>query len=590
MIPATEGVKKMTDQPAENMLGTSTRLSRETLPAVFDYAIERYGSSVAMKSHYPWGYQSIAYEELGRLISFLGAGLISRGLDKGDRVALLAGNSPEWAVSYAAVTLCGAAVVPMDTQLKENEIRHLLLHCEAKFLVTSLRIFSSCIEGMHLEGVQVIVIGEGESKLGDANLGEIMALGKEKINGGEDDFFRRKAEVDPDDIAAICYTSGTTGRPKGAVLLHRNIVSNIEAIQERLPCRTDDVFLSLLPLHHTFATTCNLFTPLYSGGTIVFGRSMKPRDIREDIKLEKVTILVGVPLLFEHIAGYMRSKSNKITRMKLLFSGIIASITYRLGSLFKKTIPKNLLSSFGLGSIRFCVSGAAALRPDIERAFSKLGLPILQGYGMTEASPVIAANPLDKIKRGTVGPPLPGIEARIEGPNDEGIGEIIVKGPNVMKGYFKNPEETGTTLIEGWLYTGDLGRIDPDGYITIVGRKKSVIVTAGGKNIYPDELEAHLNKNPYILESMVLTFKDRKGNDRIGVIIVPDYDALGASERLKDKLTEDNIRMIISSEIKKICSELPEYKRIVNFQMRDEELPKTTTRKLKRHLVKWIEE
>lgn len=584
----------MADLSEANSQHIRSSLKKQTLPALYDHAVTRYGSSLAMKCRYPWGYQSISYEELGNLISYLGAGLIERGLMRGDRVALIGGNSPEWGIVYAAVTSCGGVVVPLDILLKENEIRHLLMHSEARFLVASRRIFEEQIEEMHLEGVDIIIIGEGDSKEKSITLSEVMAAGKAKLGEGSSGFRFSSSEVEPEDVAAICYTSGTTGQPKGAVLLHRNIVSNIEATRLRLPYNENDTFLCLLPLHHTFATTCNLLAPLFSGSTIVFARSLKPRDIKESIEKEQVTILVGVPLLFEHFEDYMKAMKAKVPKYKRILFKISTGITSGFARLFRRRTAvspaRKRLEVMGLGSLRFCISGAAPLRSDTESAFRSIGLPILQGYGMTEASPVISVNPVGKIKSGTVGPALPGVEVATDQPNDEGIGEIVVSGPNIMREYFKNPESTRQVLREGKLYTGDLGTIDAEEYITIVGRKKSVIVTAGGKNVYPDEIEILLDESPYILESVVLSLKDKRGNDRIGAVIVPNYDALGISEELKKDRSEEHIRSIISAEVKRVSATLPEFKRILDFQIWDEELPKTTTHKVKRHLVKWIEE
>ncbi len=570
-------------------------LGVQTLPALFDQAVERFSTSVAMKSRYPWGYQSITYQKFGRLVSFLGAGLIDMGLEKGDRAAILAGNSPEWTISYAAAAACGAAVVPLDTNLNENEIRHLLLHSESSFLFVSTLIYDRYVEAMHLENTHVIVIGESAASNDRVEtLKAVTAVGEERINSGGGEFFRRKSEVKPDDIAAICYTSGTTGQPKGAALLHRNITANIDSIRRRLPISNLDVFLSLLPLHHTFAATCNFLTPLSCGSTIVFGSSMKPRDISEDVTRDRVTIFVGVPLLFDHMLSSMKRAMTPMATtgnvVKRLFRGMVAG----LGRIFRRkskgaatgkmTRPKYL------ESIRFCISGAAALRPDTEAAFASIGIPVLQGYGLTEASPVVSVNPLDKPKNGTVGPPLPGVEVEIYSPNSEGIGEIVVKGPNVMSGYYLNTEETGKVLKGDRLFTGDLGIEDAEGYITVVGRKKSVIVTDGGKNVYPDGLEIRLNKSPYIMESIVMSVKDEKGRGSIGAIVIPDYDMFGSSPPFEGKLTEENVRAALSEEIKAICSDLPGYMHITEFQIRDQELPKTTTRKVKRHLVKWIDD
>ncbi len=574
--------------------GRTTSLGLQTLGSIFDYAVENFGQSVSMKSHYPWGYQSISYQELGRLINFLGAGFVASGLEKGDRVALIAKNSPEWTIVYAAVTSCGGVIVPLDIQLMENEIRHLLLHSEAKHIITTPGIYSEKLEDMRLEGVVRIVIGDETSIQGVVTLGELMALGKRKINDGDGDYFRRKSEVRPDDLAAVCYTSGTTAQSKGVKLLHRNITSNITAIHRALPLRNDDVYLGLLPLYHTFATMGNFLIPLSTGGMIIFGRSFKPRDIREDIMRERVTIITGVPLLFSHMAAALRREIDEAPKRKQFLFRVLSGISSGLGRLFRKNVGravfKNRLSESGLGSIRFCISGGAHLRPDVEESFNSIGLPMLQGYGITETSPVISVNPLGKAKRGTVGPPLPGIDVKIKDMNDEGIGEILVRGPSVMQGYYKNDEATAAVIKDGWFHSGDLGMIDRDGYITIAGRKKSVIVTSGGKNVYPVELETLISSSPYVLECVVLPIKDHKGNDAVGAIIVPDYDALGATEKLKGDKSEETIHSVIREEIRNVCSQIPEYKHISDFLIRDQELPKTTTHKIRRHLVQWIEE
>lgn len=573
---------------------SGAELPFKTLPALFDHAVEQYGPRVAMKRQQAWGYQSITYGEMGRLISYLGTGLIERGLDKGDRVVLIADNSPEWCLVYAAVTSAGGIVVPLEIHMRENEIRHLMLHSESKFLVTSPQIHSDQIEGMNLQDVQVIVIGEKESGLGGTSLGEVMAEGKERINSGSGTFFNRKAGIAPEDTAAICYTSGTTGQPKGVVLLHRNLISNTKALLDRFSITEDDVFLCLLPLYHTFATTTNFLVTSASGCSVAFARSLKSRDILEDIEREGITVLIGVPLLFEHFAVSIRKGIEQASAGKRVLFKALKGVAAGIGKLFGRNVGKIFFgkqrAKGGLGSLRFCVSGAAALRRDVEDAISSIGLPILQGYGLTEASPVVTVNPPGKPKKGTVGPALGGVELKLSNPNEEGIGEVTVRGDNVMKEYWRNPEATRETLRDGLLYTGDLGTLDRDGYLTIVGRHKDIIVTSGGKNVMPQEIEQLLYNSPFILESIVLGAKDKRGNDRVAAIIVPDYDTLGSEPSLKDNLTEEDIKSVISEEIKKVCGDLPDYKKIFDFQIRDEELPKTPTRKVKRHLVTWIKE
>ena len=568
--------------------------SIETLASLYDYAVREYGKLPMMKKKHSWGYQAISYNEFGRLISFIGTGLIERGLKTGTKVAIIAENSPEWALVYAAVTASGAVIVPLDAQLNENEIRHLLLHSEARFLVASEKVFNEKIDSMGLRDIDVIVIGEKKSSTGFTSLGDLMASGKEIINRGEGEFFKKKSDVTADDIAAICYTSGTTGTPRGAVLIHRNITADVKGCVERIPADSKDVFLNLLPMHHTFSTTTNILVPISIGASIVFGRSMKPRDIKEDIQRENVTVLIGVPLIFEHIISSLNKTISEKPKQKQLLFAAVKKIASSIGRLFKRNVERKVfakqLDSSGLGSLRFCISGAARLRRDVEDAMFSIGLPVLQGYGMTETSPVISVNPLDRPKKGTVGPPLPGVEVKIENPDENGIGEILVRGANVMKEYYRNPEATAEALRNGWLHTGDLAKIDKDGYITFVGRKKSVVVTEGGKNIYLEELESVLNGSPCILESAVVPVKDNRGNDSIAAIVVPDYNTLSSDGRFKGNLSEELITETIAYEIKRLCSELPDYKKIRDFQIRNEELPKTTTQKIKRHLVKWVEE
>jgi long-chain acyl-CoA synthetase len=568
--------------------GVFDELGLETLPDLYDYAVSMFGPSILLKKHHPWGYQSIAYQEFGKLISFIGAGLVEAGLDKGDRVILIAENSPEWILVYAAVTSCGGVLVPLEPRMKENEIRHLMIHSEAKFIIASRKVFIESIEQMSLGDVKTIVMGDEDVPPGAITLGLVMATGKDKIGSGDATFFKRKSETRPEDTAAICYTSGTTGQPKGAVLLQSNLMSDLESLHSGVFIARDDVFLTVLPLHHTFASMVNFLVPVFRGSMIVFARSIKPRIIIEDVQREGVTLVVGVPLLFEHIALLFAGAAGAAGAKK----GLVAKIKGWFGRLFGggKAAPALTGAAEGLGNIRFCISGAAGLRADVEAALMGAGLKVLQGYGLTEASPVVSVNPFEKPRAGTVGPALPNVFVAIDSPNEEGVGEIVVRGKNVMKEYFKNPGATAEVLRDGALYTGDLGRLDKDGYLTIVGRKKSTIVTAGGKNVYPDEIESLLSSSRMILECIVMPVDDRKGNARPGAVIVPDYDAIVSAYGGEGPVSEETIHEVISGEIKQLCADLPDYKHINVFQIRDTELPKTPTRKLKRHLVKWTEE
>jgi long-chain acyl-CoA synthetase len=569
-------------------------LRSDTLGALFEAAVKRWGGRVAMKRRCGESLETILYDEFGSLVSRLGTGLIARGLAAGDRVALLSENGPAWGLVYAAATSCGAAIVPLDTQLGGNEIRRLLAHCGAKFLFASRSLLDERLEQGSLGEARLIVIGERNGIPGSSALENLLAEGGALAAGEPGAFEEHAARVRPDDVAAICYTSGTTGQPKGVVLSNRNLVSNVEACRRRVPFLETDTFLSILPLYHTYATTCNLLAPLSTGAAILFGRSLKSKEIREDIEREGVTVICGVPLLFERMARSIeKSLEERPAGARLLFSmaaPAVAALSRLTGRNVARSLFRAKLEASGLGSLRFCVSGAAALKDDIDRTLWSVGIPILQGYGMTEASPVISVNPLERPCRGTIGPPLPGVEVRIGEPNGEGTGEILVRGPNVMREYLENAEATADVLRDGWLHTGDLGRLDRRGYITFVGRKKSVIVTAGGKNVYPDELESILNGGWCILESVVLPTTDRKGNDQVAAIVVPDYEALSASRASAGNLTDERVRELVTAEVRSVCTGLPEYKRIREIRIRNEELPKTSTRKVKRHLVAWTKE
>ncbi|MBD3179700.1 MAG: AMP-binding protein [Candidatus Latescibacteria bacterium] len=562
----------------------------KTIPDLFEFGSKQWSRHTAFRKKHPWGYQSITYEEFNRLISFLGAGLIRRGLSTGDKVILIASNSPEWPLVYGAVTSAGGVVVPLDPSLAENDIRHLLMHSGSRFLVTDPEIYLNRIRQMHLKQTRVILIEEGNTDSEVDQLGEIMAEGKESINDGESAYFKRRTAVSGDDEAAICYTSGATGSPKGVVLLHRNIISNIESIRNTIPIIDNDNFLCMLPLYHTFSTTCAFLTPLACGASVVFCRSLKPNSIIEDILNEEISVLIAVPLIFEHMLEKIGKKGKKESDQD---KGTLSRLFIKIRSTFNRLLGrKKAGQSAGkvFSSIRVCISGAAPLRPDIENALLASGLSLLQGYGLTEASPVVSVNPPDRVKPGTVGPPLSGVEVTIDSPDENGIGEVVVEGPNVMKGYFNNPEETSRVLKNGRLYTGDLGKLDNDGYLTIKGRKKSVIVTAGGKNIYPAELESRLEKSEYVLECAVIPAQDRRGNSRPAAIIVPDYDALDYSVDIEKPLTDGKVRDIIAEQVGKVNAQLPDYKRISEFQITDGQLPRTTTNKLKRHMISWIRE
>jgi long-chain acyl-CoA synthetase len=351
-----------------------------------------------------------------------------------------------------------------------------------------------------------------------------------------------------------------------------------------------DNFISILPLHHTFECTCGFLTPLSIGASITYARGLASKQIVEDIKNNKATILLGVPLVFEKMfAGITKEIAKKPQFTRAVFRTI-----YGVSKLFKKTLNveaggklfSGLREKAGMSSLRLLVAGGAPMIPDIAEAFNALGFRLIQGYGLTEASPVLSFNPFETYKNNSIGIALPGATLKIDQPNAQGIGEIIAKGPMVMQGYYKNPQATAEVLDNGWLKTGDLGWVNDEGFYFITGRLKNVVVTPGGKNVYPEEIEFVLNNSPFILESLVLGRPlEGGGGEEIEAIIVPDLEYFSARAAEKNiNLSEQNIEKTIKLEVAKACTELADYKRVKYVIIRDEVFEKTSTRKIKRYL------
>jgi long-chain acyl-CoA synthetase len=388
------------------------------------------------------------------------------------------------------------------------------------------------------------------------------------------------ANILPDDLAAIIYTSGTTGVPKGVMLTHENIVSNFVTTAKLFKLGPGDNFLSVLPLHHTFEATAGFLGPFYMGCTITYAESLKSHNLLTNMQETGVTIMCGVPLLYNlFYQGILREVEEKGPLAGLLFSGLIgiskalpfAPIRRKMFSMIHKKLG---------GKIRFWVSGGAAIDPEIIRGFEVFGITILQGYGLTESAPILACCTLENNRIGSVGKPLSNVELKLT-PE----GEIIAKGPNIMKGYYKRDDLTEEVIKDGWLYTGDIGRIDEHGYVYITGRIKDIIVTGSGVNVYPDEIEFFLNKLPGVKESCVLGIKIkegvRRGMEEVWAVLVPDIEYFK-----KKNIAQDKAEKIIKEEIDKLNEKLTEYKRIANVIIKNEDLPKTTTRKVKRFQVR----
>jgi long-chain acyl-CoA synthetase len=504
----------------------------------------------------------------------------------GSRIGLLGENRPEWAIGYLAAVSQGIVVVPLDPQLKPEGHRHILHDSASSACITTAQYLGRILElKPALPDLSRIICMD---IIADRPSGVEFLDDLEGIGGDSAAIPHRGPGLK--DVAAIIYTSGTTGQAKAVVLTHRNLMSDVDAQYRSILYDERDNFLSVLPLHHTFESTCGLLVPLYNGATVTYARSLKSRDIVEDIRDSRTTVLLGVPLLFEKmLAGIYRAVSERGLATRLLFwtlHGFSRTLRTSTGLKGGREFFGAFRRKAGLSTLRLMISGGAPLAQSVARDFETLGFPLLQGYGLTESGPVLCLNPPARPRNETVGPPLPTVEIRILEADRNGIGEVLARGPMIMQGYYRNPAATGEVLRDGWLHTGDLGCIESDGYLRIVGRRKNVIVTAAGKNVYPEEVEAALLKSPYISEILVLGItKPNTNHEEVHALIFPNYEELDRyGNRGGRRLDNEGVEDLIRQEIRRVSAELPDFKRVKGFEIRSEEFPKTTTRKIKRYL------
>jgi long-chain acyl-CoA synthetase len=512
--------------------------------------------------------RTYSYEEILSSAKSIASYLSKKGVNKGDRVSILLEGRPEWGIVYLGISFIGAVAVPIDIQLSAEEVSNLLEDSVSKAIFISEKTFKIYEDAMKSFLIESINIDSEEFS---------RILKYPHLNSFP--------SIAPDDIASLIYTSGTTGMPKGVMLTHGNFLSNVKSIQEARIIDERDCLLSILPLHHSYPFMINFLFALLSGARVVYLQSLKGPDILKTISGKDVTALVGVPQLF---AMFRRGMLDRIGTTPPPFKWIAFSLLrlsgfmrHKLGINSGKIIFSKIHKRFGK-RFRFFVSGGAKLDPNVSEDLQALGFTILEGYGLTETSPVISFNPPDKVKRGSVGLPLPAVETKILKPNDEGTGEIAVRGPNVMKGYYRNQEETDKVIKDGWFLTGDLGYIDRDGYLYITGRSKEVIVLSSGKNINPEEIEKHYLQSQLIKEICVFGEGRTSGiADALKAVIVPNI------EYMKEENIA-NFNEAVKWQINSLSAKLPSYKRIMGYEVYQHALPKTTLGKLKRYVIKDI--
>ena len=528
--------------------------------------------------------RKVKYDEFLDDVDSLGTKLIDLGL-KGKKIAVISENRYEWATSYLAVVCGTGIIVPLDRALPEIEIRSLIERSEVEAIIYSDRyseIMKKLInEDNKLNKIKYYICMDLEKK--DKKIlsfKELIRSGRKLINDGDKRFL--SAEINPEEMQVMLFTSGTTSMSKAVALSHKNICANLMDIASVIEATEDDTFLSFLPLHHTFEATVGFLYPIYKGSSVAYCEGIK--HIQDNLKEYKISIMISVPVLFENMYKRVMKSIEKQGKLEKVKKGIkISNFLRKFHIDIRRKIFKELHDNFG-GNLRLFVSGAAAIDKEVEKGFNDLGITTYAGYGLTETSPVVAAEN-DKYRRyGSVGKVFPSLEVKIEDVDEEGVGEIVVKGPSVMLEYYNNPEATKEILVDGWFYTGDLGYFDKDKYLYISGRKKSVIVLKNGKNIYPEEIENLINKLEGIKESMVFGLSDKDDKNDLVLHAKIVYDKNIIKEIIKSD-DFDEIKKYILNYIKEINKQVPAYKAISvnNVIFTEEELIKTTTLKIKRH-------
>jgi len=549
------------------------------IPEMMRRSAEEFGDQLAMQRYVDGDWERFSYAELNNLVSKIAGGLMNLGLKPGDNIGVLGENRPRWCASYIAIQRMGGVTVPLDSMMSDSEIHHIIKESNLKGVLVTAKFLGTVLDADR-PGLIIIDIDNG-GREGTKNLNDILA---------EENAEFKFPEVSLNDTAAIIFTSGTTGYSKGVLLTQNNIMSNVAMVYGIIDVGPGDSMVSVLPLHHTFEATAGFLFPLYTGINITYARSLASKELMEDIKNSKTTLMVGVPLLFEKMYIGIRRKLKQLPFAKKALVNLLYQTSKGAQALGKKDLGvvlfKSLREKAGLNTVKYFVSGGAALPPYIAEFFNLLGIKLFQGYGLTETSPVLTANPPHAVVYASAGVALPGIELKVFDPDSTGVGEVAAKGPNIFKGYYKNKEATEECFRDGWFLTGDLGWIDKDGYLFITGRKKNLLVTGGGKNVYPEEIEALLNEKPHILESLVLGVPRHGGmGDEIEALIVPDYEYLDKEAEEKGiEWTPEKIEAVIKEEVAEIAHKLAEYKRIKKFSIHSEEFVKTSTKKIKRYL------
>ncbi|MCA1618310.1 MAG: AMP-binding protein [Acidobacteria bacterium] len=539
---------------------------------LFETSAKRYSTRVAMRIERDGQKEQYTYADIRELATRAAGFLAAQGVKPADRVLLVSHNAPEWPISYFGVLKAGATCVPVDPESKTDEL----------------------VNFTRASGATGVILGEKADeehpdladKLAGAGLdarlwryAEVFELTDELSE--DERVALLPAKVSPNAVASLIFTSGTTGQPKGVMLSHKNLTNMVSMLSSVFEMDTADGTLSVLPLYHTFEFSTGFLTPFSRGTQITYLQELNGEELARAVKNGHITGMVGVPALWELLHRRITSR----LRERGEWVGSAAELLMKFNSRLRDKTPLNLGSILfrpihtGLGGhIRYLISGGSALNEKIKRDMHGLGFTILEGYGLTEASPVLTVTrPQNALNAASVGKPLPGVEVRISDPDAAGIGEVIARGPNVMLGYYQNEQATQSAIVSRWLHTGDLGRLDDDGNLYLVGRSKELIVDTNGKNVYPDEVEELYKDSPYVKEIGVVGLPDGIG-EKVAALVVPDYDH-------DISLRRDEVQRRVENHFREVSSSLPFYKRVKSLYFTDAELPRTATRKVKRREV-----
>ena len=520
-------------------------------------------------------YKNTTYKRMLDEINALGSALYKLGL-KGKRVAICGRNRYEWAISHLSCLLGGMVSVPLDKELQVEELEDSLVRSKAEAIVFDEK-YEEKINTIKENGKTNVKVYICMSKLKDfINIPDLIEEGTEIIKSGNKDYI--DCEIDSHAMSILLFTSGTTSKSKAVMLAQYGIAVNVYNMQLVEDIRDTDVNIAFLPFHHIFGSTC-MIVMLACGVKTVFTDGL--RYIQQNLKEYKVSVFVGVPLLVDKMYENIEKEIEKQNKTKLIeFAKGLSNCLLKLHIDIRRKLFKQVIDGLG-GEMRFVISGGAPLDKRTEKGFNDLGIKMVQGYGLTETSPVIAAENFKQVKYGSVGIPLKDVQVEIVNKDDKGIGEIRVKGPNVMLGYYENEEATKEVLKDGWFHTGDLGYIDKKGFLFITGRQKDMIVLKNGKKVFPEELETLVNRIYEVEECFVFGMPEEDDKSKIKVAIKVVYNKDKVKEKYGD-ISEDDLYKNIWNQIKDVNKTLPPYKYIKHMILTDKPLIKTTTQKIKR--------